>query len=62
VTLNQRCGIPGCRQQQLEGHDLCEDHFQLGYGPDYRAYRDLIAEGYPSHQAAVMTGLKDPDE
>lgn len=62
MTLDQQCGIPGCTQQILEGHAICEEHHSLGYGPDYRHYRDLIEEGYPRGQAAIMAGLKDPDQ
>lgn len=63
VTLADMCGIPGCTSPILDYRvGICEAHYRNGYYPDYRHYRDLIEEGYPRHQAAVMAGLKDPDE
>ncbi len=63
MTLDQQCGIPGCTDPILDDQvGICENHYRNGYYPDYREYRDLIEEGYPGYQAAVMAGLKDPDE
>lgn len=56
------CGIPGCSKPKLVGHDICEEHHTLGYGPDYRQYQAMRDEGYSHLQAAVECGLMDPPE
>lgn len=63
MSLAMMCGIPGCREVIFDEQvGLCEQHYRDGYYPDYQRYRDLLAEGYPTYQAAVMSGLKDPDD
>lgn len=54
------CGIPDCRQPRQSGYEICEHHLDLGYHGDYERYLDLIEDGASRHQAAVLTGLKDP--
>lgn len=51
-------------QQPAEEH-RDQPYYMHGYNngrSDYDRYRDLLDEGYPRHQALIMSGMRDPEE
>lgn len=51
--------------RQPAGEHKEQPYYMHGYNNgrrDYERYRDLLDEGYSSHQAQVMAGMRDPVE
>ena len=56
------CRCRQCRREtEVYGSSWCETCWYPGIDRDYRRFDDLVAEGYPRHQARVMAGLSDPE-
>lgn len=59
-TLNESY----CRkcQADTENSKFCDDCHYPGIEEDYQEYRDLITEGHPRAQAAVLSGWLGAEE
>lgn len=57
-----KCGIPFCKGIVTPPAPICEECENLGYRDDYELFLEYLDDGHSLYQAAVMAGLRDPDE
>jgi hypothetical protein len=66
TTCKANRGKHGCQEIVMDGgvenSGFCGDCFYPTIGEDHEKFHQLMKEGYSRTQAALMSGLSDPEE